>query len=272
MKIGITGSSGVLGQRLISYLNNYNLSKFRGDITSNFEVEKWIKYSNFDAIIHLAAVVPVDLVNKNKILAKKVNYEGTKIIIDNLKKFYSKKIWFFYASTSHVYEKSDFILKENSKIKTLNYYALTKFQSEQYLIKNSEIVNFCIGRIFSYTSKNQSINFLIPNLISKLNKDENEIYLKNLNHYRDFLPIDDIVNAIKILLKNKQKGVFNICSSREILLSDIARKLNFKQKNLFFDNAKSSTKIVGSNKKLRSLKWKPSYKNYLNYISKYKKY
>ena len=85
-------------------------------------------------------------------------------------------------------------------------------------------------------------------------------------------PIDDIVNAIKILLKNKQKGVFNICSSREILLSDIARKLNFKQKNLFFDNAKSSTKIVGSNKKLRSLKWKPSYKNYLNYISKYKKY
>ena len=272
MKIGITGSTGVLGKELISSLKNHKISTFEGDISSDYDVKKWIKDTNFDGIVHLAAVVPINLVNKNKVLAKKINYKGTKIIIDNLKKYYSKKIWFFYASTSHVYKKSNFKLRENSQLNPLNYYALTKYQSEKYLIKNSDIINFCIGRIFSYTSKNQNNNFLIPSLISKLKKNRNNVYLKNLNHYRDFLPIDDIVNAIKILLKNKQKGVFNICSSREILLSDIARKLNFKQKNLFFDSAKSSTKIVGSNKKLRSLKWKPSYKNYINYISKYKKY
>ena len=71
MQIGITGSTGVLGKKLIKSLNNHIISKFVGDVSNEKDVEKWIKNSNFDMIIHLAAVVPINLVNKNKIKAKK---------------------------------------------------------------------------------------------------------------------------------------------------------------------------------------------------------
>ena len=44
MKIGITGSSGVLGQLLKKYLkNNYKVSEFRGDIRSKSQLRIWIK-------------------------------------------------------------------------------------------------------------------------------------------------------------------------------------------------------------------------------------
>ena len=271
MQIGITGSKGVLGKKLIKSLNNHIISKFVGDISNEKDVEKWIKNSNFDMIIHLAAVVPVNLVNKNKIKAKKVNFIGTKILIKKIKKYYSKKIWFFYASTSHVYKRTHLKINEKSEIRPINYYALTKHKSEKYLIKNSNVVNYCIGRIFSFTSKKQSNEFIIPKLIQKLKNNDNKIFLKNLNHYRDFLPINDIISAIKILIVNKKKGIFNICSSKGILLSDIANKLNFKKKKLIFKNSKTTTIIVGSNRKLKSLNWKPTYTNYLNYISKYEK-
>jgi hypothetical protein len=85
------------------------------------------------------------------------------------------------------------------------------------------------------------------------------------------LPIEDVVKAIKILNRSKSKGIFNICSSQKILLSDIIRLLNFKNKRIKFINDNTSTSLVGSNRKLKKFSWKPSYKNYLNYIKKYEK-
>ena len=50
------------------------------------------------------------------------------------------------------------------------------------------------------TNKNQRKNYLIPDLKnkSKLNK---KIILKNLNHYRDFISLEDISKIIIMLLK-----------------------------------------------------------------------
>ena len=118
-------------------------------------------------IIHLAAVVPVNLVNKNKIKAKKVNFIGTKILIKKIKKYYSKKIWFLcfnFTCTKRTHLK----INRKSEIRPINYYALTKHKSEKYLIKNSNVVNYCIGRIFSFTSKNKAMNLLYQNLFRNL--------------------------------------------------------------------------------------------------------
>ena len=49
------------------------------------------------------AIVPTKIVKKEPKKANKVNYLGTKILIDELVKL--KKIkWFFFSSTSHVYK------------------------------------------------------------------------------------------------------------------------------------------------------------------------
>ena len=271
MIVGLTGSTGVLGSQLISMSKNINFRYFDGDIRNFYEVKNWINNNDLDSIIHLAAVVPIRKVNFNKKKAFDVNFLGTKNLVDSIKLKSGKKIWFFFASTSHVYGKSNKTLSETSKIKPMNYYAFTKFQSEKYLIKNKKYINYCIGRIFSYSSYLQKKDYFIPNIISKLKNNNKILEIKGTNHYRDFLPIEDVVKAIKILNRSKSKGIFNICSSQKILLSDIIRLLNFKHKRIKFINDHTSTSLVGSNRKLKKFSWKPSYKNYLNYIKKYEK-
>ena len=103
LKVGITGSTGSLGKELIKQ-NKCSYIKFRGDIISRHHVREWFVKNRFDAVIHLAAIVPIKKVNENKKRALKVNFNGTKYIVDEI---YKHKInWFFFASTSHVYNSS----------------------------------------------------------------------------------------------------------------------------------------------------------------------
>ena len=96
MKIGITGSNGVLGSELINSLNKRNIIKFNGRVEKIKDVEKWIYKNDFDLIFHFAAIVPTFKVNSNKKKAMQVNYIGTKNIVDTINKYSKKKVWFFY--------------------------------------------------------------------------------------------------------------------------------------------------------------------------------
>lgn len=271
MLIGLTGSNGILGKKLVSLSKNIKFSYFNGDIRNFNQVDNWVKNTNLDSIIHLAAIVPIKKVNLNNQKAYNVNYLGTKNLVDVIKLRKKNKIWFFYASTSHVYSKSNKLLKETSKVKPMNYYAFTKLKSEKYLINNKKDINYCIGRIFSYSSHLQKRDYFIPNIISKLKNKRKSLVINNVNHYRDFLPIEDVAKAILILNKFKSKGIFNICSSQKILLSDIVTLLNFKNKKIKFINEHLTSLIIGSNNKLKKLNWKPSHLNYLDYLKKYEK-
>ena len=92
---GITGHTGVLGSELIKKNNTIKFIKFYGDITNKKHVNDWIIKSDINIVFHLAAIVPTEIVKKEPKKANKVNYLGTKILIDELIK--SKKIkWFFF--------------------------------------------------------------------------------------------------------------------------------------------------------------------------------
>ena len=103
LKCGITGSSGVLGKFIRKELN-YKFIFFKGRIENKKSVYKWVKSNNFDLIIHLAAIVPTNIVNNNFNKANKINYIGTKNIVNAILKYKPNLKWFFFSSTSHVYK------------------------------------------------------------------------------------------------------------------------------------------------------------------------
>ena len=166
---GITGHTGSLGSELLKKNIGVKFIKFKGDITNKKHIKKWFQNYSIDIIIHLAAVVPTRLVKKNYRLANKVNFYGTKLLVDEVIK-YKKIKWFFYSSTSHVYKFSNKKLSENSIIKPISKYGLTKLKGENYILKNQIMYKPCIGRIFSFTSKKQNKNFIIPSILNKLKK------------------------------------------------------------------------------------------------------
>ena len=267
---GITGGSGTLGKYLSKKLP-FKFVKYGNRVENKKKLFNWIFKNKFDLIIHLAAVVPTKKVEKKYQNVLKVNLSGTKNLVDAINKVAYKPKWFFFASTSHVYNsQNNKKISENSILRPATKYGFTKIKAEKYIEKNLTIPH-AIGRIFSYTHYNQSTSFLIPSLVNRI-KIKKKLF-ENLNHYRDFVHIDDIASAINLMWKIRAKGVFNIGSGKKTNIRDIAiflnKKLN-KNKKIIFIDSKKSTSLIANNTKLRKRGWIPK-KNINNILNDYLK-
>ena len=235
--IGLTGSTGLLGQSLkkkLRKLNNYKLNCYKGDITNKSQLKKWFKVNSFCYVIHLAAIVPVKKVNKNINFAKKVNIGGTKNIINEINKKKSIK-WFFFSSSSHVYQFNNKEVRETSIKKPFSIYGKTKLEAEKFIEKKiNKKIKFCIGRIFSLEGKNKDDSYFLPGLLKKIRK--NKVIEIDLNQFRDFIHVDDVAEAVVILLKKEQVGIYNIASGKKTRFYELInlfskllkRKIKFK--------------------------------------------
>jgi nucleoside-diphosphate-sugar epimerase len=259
MNCGITGHTGALGQEFIKNNKNIKFIKFHGDLTNKKEVEFWVKKNTFNIFLHFAAVVPTKFVNENYLYTKKVNIDGSKNLINSLYKYNKETLeWFFFSSTSHVYNFKKKKITEKDKVSPISKYGKTKLLAERLLLKKN--FNICVGRIFSFTHRSHNNQYLIPSLYKKINNSKNKkIKLDNLNHNRDFLDLSDICYAITTLMKKRKVGIYNICSSKKINLKVIAMYIARKRKILceFNDKTFKSTNHIGDNKKLLRLGWKP---------------
>ena len=208
-------------------------------------------------MLHFASVVPTSIVKKNYKHASKINYNGTKFLIDSLINNKKKIKWFFFSSTSHVYGKSENPIKENFLKKPSSKYGLTKLNAEKYIEKKlkTKKIKYCIGRIFSIAD-NKKKEFLVPGLINKVKSKKTEF--KDLNHYRDFITTKQISKIINLLWLNKFSGVINIANGKKIFLKDLAIYLSKKyKKKIIFRDAKKSSKIIANIDKLIRIKYKP---------------
>ena len=257
LKCGITGATGNLGKTFVKNYKQFKYIKFSGDITKKKDVNEWIKYNEFDLIIHFAALVPISIVNRQYQKALKTNYIGTKYLIDSIIKNQKKIEWFFFSSTSHVYPFKLNPIKENHTVKPISKYGKSKQLAEKYIINKLEKtkIKFCIGRIFSIFN-NTGKDFFLKSLIKKLDITENKIVLKNMNHYRDFLTTQEISKIIIKLSKKKYEGIINIGSGKKTNLKEVSRifALKLKKKITFFDN--DLTCSLSNNMKLKKLGFK----------------
>ena len=253
IKIGLTGSTGSIGKILIKYKKkNVKFSFFKEDITKKKKVHQWIKKNKLKIIIHLAAKVPIKEVNKNKKKAWKINYLGTKYIVDACLK--ERVEWFFFASTSHVYKSNVKKISENSKLNPISFYGKTKLESENYIINKlkKKKIRYCIGRIFSTTNLTQKKNYLVPDLKNKIKKSKGSIILKNLNHFRDFISMRDISKIIFVLLKNRYQGIINLGTGKKVYLKKIAVIISKRyKKNLIFSDNNYPSNLVANVTKLK---------------------
>jgi nucleoside-diphosphate-sugar epimerase len=260
MICAITGSSGVLGSYIIKNNPKVKFLKFKGDISNEIEIKNWILKKKFDVFLHLAAIVPTTEIEKNYKLAKKVNYYANKNIVNTL--LLKENVFFFYASSSHVYSSSLKKLREDTKPIPLTIYGRLKYSSEKYIIKKFKDTknNYCIGRIFSFTYHTQKKTFFIPSVYRqiKISRNNKEIDFKDTNHNRDFISIKDINSCIFFLLKIKAGGIYNIASGKKINLRNIIKIIckRFNKTPKFLKNNNSTTLIADINK-VKKMGWVP---------------
>ena len=272
----LTGYNGFIGSNFIQKFNskNYNLigisnkkTKISGITSIKKDIRKFkstdIK-QNISYILHFAALSNVDYCEKHPVKCFNSNVLGTQNMLEFARQKNSKFIFF---STSHVYGIPEKIpIKENHPRRPISVYGGSKLTCETLCETYSRVfgMDISIIRLFSVYGKKQSGNDVISKIISQLN-NKNIIQMGNLYPKRDFIYIDDVIDAIDIILK-KCKGlqIYNVGSGKSHSILQVCNALKkIAKKNIEIKSIKSKSRkvdinnIVSNHSQLKKLGWKP---------------
>lgn len=265
-KIGITGSSGVIGRHVENFVRRHNprleVIPYHGDILNEHAITKWAEKAQPDSVLHLAAVVPISSVEANPEGASRINIEGTQLLAETLlKSRMGKKLKFLYASTAHVYRSSPAPIREESDLAPLNLYAQTKLDAEVALgrvQKDHPELELTITRIFSVYSQDQPDSFLYPSLLRRFKESKSgDIELVGCNNVRDFLHAEQVAELLALLSMTNFSGVINVGSGKGKTIKQFAVEqtgasvkcapTDFPPSH-FVANVSRLTQVIGSDK------------------------
>lgn len=230
-EITILGSSGYLGNALISKLKTkkfkikamihkntikHSVNTFHGDIINLKSLEKNIQ-SN-DIVVNL-----IGQLNNNHSSLYKEAIDGSINLLETCVKKKIKKI--IFISSINVYGNN---IKKASKESDIanpeTYYGSIKLLTEKiyqiYSMKyNLNVIILRVSNLYGPTKSSGLIGNLIKSYLSDIPCTINH----KGNQFRDFIFIDDAVNAIIKSIEKKQKGlsIFNISSGRRYRINDI---------------------------------------------------
>ena len=212
------------GESLLDIWHNKNFNFIKCDINDYEKLEIIFDKNNFDAIIHLAAIVGDPACKLYPDLAKKTNWTSSKWLIDKSKKVGVSK--FIFASTCSNYGKMDdpkAYVDENSKLAPVSLYAELKVKFENYMLNEIEKSDK-----FSPTSLRFSTVYgLSPRMrfdltVNEFTKDlalGKELVIFGEQFWRPYCHVKDFSNAFITVLKSpKEKvayNVFNVGDTKE---------------------------------------------------------
>lgn len=250
MKVFITGSTDLLGSSLLrsvpkgiklsaSYnvntlVPNVDCEYYHVDITQPKLIEKVFKRCKPDVVIHTAAISSPDFCDKHKVLARKVNIEGTQNVINACQRYKSS---FVFVSSNGIYDGENPPYDEYVRPKPIDTYGLTKYQGE--LITISSGLPFIIIRLMTMYGWNNPYERHNPAtwLLKVLGKDKISVRVVT-DLFNNFLFAEAAASAIwRALILKKFGESFNIagkdCISRYEFSQKVATVFNL-DKNMIY--------------------------------------
>ena len=239
MKILITGSNGLLGQKLLHKLrkdyfveliatskggnrvtDRSNYTYFDLDITNNDAVAKLIESEKPQVVINTAAMTNVDLCEDRKNACDALNIDAVKYLADACVNIDAHLI---QISTDFIFDGEDGPYTEEDIPNPLSYYGLSKLKSEQLLQAHS--VKWTILR-----------TIIVFGVGEKLNRGNIVLWAKGALEKGDSLNIiddqfraptlaEDLADICILAAKKKALGIFNASGKDLMSIYEIVERI-----------------------------------------------
>lgn len=234
-KILITGANGLLGQKLVSLLQEKKdfsfLATGRGesrlgdpsvswksmDITSKEEVVKVVEDYRPDVIIHTAAMTNVDQCEQDQEGCIKQNINATQYITEAAEKV---NAFLLHLSTDFIFDGTKGPLTEDEVPNPISFYGHSKLEAEKIVMKSK--VRWAIARtvlVFGIVKDMSRSNIIL--WVKKSLEDKKQINVVD-DQWRTPTLAEDLAMGCYLIAKKEAEGVFNISGEEMLTPYDMA--------------------------------------------------
>lgn len=225
-KILITGASGFLGTKLFNIFSSSNevIGTFmkhgrRGlvplDITDPKSTHELILKTCPELVIHTVALSDPDICEQRKEDAERINYFGTRNIVDAVKEIGAKVV---YISTVYVFDGVRGDYKEDDSTNPINWYGVTKLRAESEVMKLPHSVILRFDKLYGFNTVGSANDDLGKILVGKP-------FGVNMDQKRQPLLIDDVGNAILKIHKQSWDGIFHLAGPERMTKYELTKSL-----------------------------------------------
>ncbi len=238
-KILLTGSNGLLGQKIIDLLRYHTeyelIASSKGenrypkeggyiyenlDITNPLEVERIIaKYEPY-AVINTAAMTNVDQCETDKENCDLLNIKAVEYLIKACTKH---KVYLIHLSTDFIFDGESGPYKEEDEAKPLSYYGQSKYEAEQLLL-NSGIEYSILRTIIVYgVAAKMSRSNIVLWAKSALEKGDT---VKVVNdQFRMPTLAEDLAQACILAIDKRAKGIYHVSGKDYMSVIEMVKRI-----------------------------------------------
>ena len=238
MKILVTGSNGLLGQKLVKLLLEKNhieiIATARGrnrlesnqgyvyetmDICNEEDVDRIVGKYQPDVLINTAAMTNVDDCEIKKDECEDLNVNSVKYLV---KACEAHDIFLLHLSTDFIFDGTSGPYSEEATPNPLSYYGETKLRAEE-IIKQSRL-SWAIARtvlVYGITEGMSRSNII---LWVKNSLEEGKLLNIVDDQWRTPTLAEDLAQGCWLIASKKEKGIFNISGKDLLTPYDMAMK------------------------------------------------
>ena len=254
MRILVTGADGFVGRHLVvAWRESLPQAEIWGLVHENKSIDlptSFVRSCNLqdkrmlrdrckeiapDWVVHLAAQSFIPQAFNNPQETWEVNLWGTFHLLESLRETHFTGRFLFVGSAEQ-YGKVDeehLPVRESHPFRPRNAYAASKAAAELLCFQycQSYGLDIVLARAFNHIGPGQSPRFVVADFARQVARIEQGLQppllsVGNLEVTRDFLDVRDVIAAYRDLLEKGKSGeAYNICSGREVLLSDLVHTL-----------------------------------------------
>jgi UDP-glucose 4-epimerase len=248
MKVLVTGALGFIGSHIckrlvreghdVSALDNMHTGS-EDNVAGISESIKTFRLGSgeientnetFDAIIHQGIYSSSPMYRENPHLASKALDDWISIL-EYARKNNSRIV---FASSSSLYNGNDLPFREDMGIRVTDIYTEARYAIERMATLYNDLYSVrSVGlRYFSVYGPHEKAKGSYANLISQflwgMKEGKRPLIFGDGSQSRDFIHVDDVVEANMLALSSGGSGIFNVGTGKDTSLNDVVELINQK--------------------------------------------